>query len=90
MKQVKAMARVVLAGGVAVGEFAKRNAFAFLMLFALVVGTGGAFAADGDPDAAITNTVTTFTNTFGSIKTAILAVLVFAVGYKLARKWLKG
>lgn len=79
-----------VAAAVATGQFAKRNAFAFLMLCALFLGTGGAMAADGDPDAAITNTVTTFTNTFGSIKTAILAVLVFAVGYKLARKWLKG
>ncbi len=41
-------------------------------------------------DSGVQNAIDSFDLTFTAVKTVVLTILVFAVGYKLAKRWLKG
>lgn len=59
---------------------------AMLCIFAMANSSFAAAAVD----AGVQEAIDSFELTFGGVKTVVLTILVFAVGYKLARKWLKG
>lgn len=69
--------------------FSKKHAFLFVMLFVLAISAMNLQAAAA-VDAGIQEAADSFELTFELVKGIVLTILVFAVGYKLAKKWLKG
>ncbi len=73
----------------AICAFSKRHAFLFVMLFVLALSANSSHAAAA-VDSGVQNAIDSFDLTFSAVKTVVLTILVFAVGYKLAKRWLKG